>query len=64
MLIVHDFGNSLNPAIDRGQLEGGVMQGIGWMTMEEVLFNSEGRMLHRQPLDIQGARHLLSPGDI
>ncbi len=45
VLIVHDFGNSLNPDIDRGQIEGGVMQGIGWMTMEEVLFNSEGRML-------------------
>jgi xanthine dehydrogenase large subunit len=45
VLIVHDFGNSLNPAIDRGQMEGGVMQGIGWMTMEEVLFNSEGKML-------------------
>jgi xanthine dehydrogenase large subunit len=45
VLIVHDFGNSLNPDIDRGQLEGGVLQGIGWMTMEEVLFNSEGRML-------------------
>ncbi|MRR19131.1 xanthine dehydrogenase [bacterium] len=45
VLIVHDFGNSLNPDIDRGQLEGGVLQGIGWMTMEEVLFNSEGKML-------------------
>jgi xanthine dehydrogenase large subunit len=43
--IVHDFGNSLNPSIDMGQIEGGVMQGIGWMTMEEVLFNKEGRML-------------------
>ena len=45
VLIVHDFGNSLNPAIDRGQMEGGVMQGIGWMTIEEVLFSSEGKML-------------------
>ena len=45
VLIVHDFGNNINPDIDRGQLEGGVMQGIGWMTMEEVLFSSEGRML-------------------
>ncbi len=45
VLIVHDFGNSLNPDIDMGQMEGGVMQGIGWMTMEEVLFNSEGKML-------------------
>jgi xanthine dehydrogenase large subunit len=43
--IVHDFGNSLNPSIDMGQIEGGVMQGIGWMTMEEVLYNEEGRML-------------------
>ena len=43
--IVHDFGNSLNPSIDMGQIEGGVMQGIGWMTMEEVLFNAEGKML-------------------
>ncbi len=45
VLIVHDFGNSLNPDIDRGQMEGGVIQGIGWMTMEEILFNSEGKML-------------------
>ena len=43
--IVHDFGNSLNPSIDMGQIEGGVMQGIGWMTTEKVLFNKEGRML-------------------
>jgi len=45
VLIVHDFGNCMNPDIDRGQLEGGVMQGIGWMTMEEVIFNLEGKML-------------------
>jgi xanthine dehydrogenase large subunit len=43
--IVHDFGNSLNPIIDRGQIEGGLMQGIGWMTMEEVVYNDEGRLL-------------------
>ena len=45
VLVVHDFGNSLNPAIDMGQIEGGIMQGIGWVTMEEVLFNREGRIL-------------------
>ena len=45
VLIVHDFGNSINPAIDMGQMEGGVMQGIGWMTMEEVMFGKEGKML-------------------
>ncbi|HUW92089.1 MAG TPA: molybdopterin cofactor-binding domain-containing protein [Bacteroidales bacterium] len=45
VLIVHDFGNSLNPVIDLGQIEGGVMQGIGWMTIEEVIFNDAGRLL-------------------
>jgi len=42
--IVHDAGRSLNPLVDRGQLEGGLVQGIGWMTMEELLF-SDGRNL-------------------
>lgn len=45
VLIVHDFGNSLNPAIDKGQVEGGVMQGLGWVTMEEISYNNEGRLL-------------------
>jgi xanthine dehydrogenase large subunit len=43
--IVHDFGKSLNSLIDLGQLEGGVMQGIGWMTCEEVVYDDEGRLL-------------------
>jgi xanthine dehydrogenase large subunit len=42
--LVHDFGTSMNPAIDRGQIEGGVVQGIGWMTMEELVFDKEGRL--------------------
>jgi xanthine dehydrogenase large subunit len=45
VLIIHDFGNSLNPVIDKGQVDGGVMQGIGWMTMEEVAFDDTGRLL-------------------
>lgn len=45
VLIVHDFGNSINLVIDNGQIEGGVMQGIGWMTMEEVSFSDAGRLL-------------------
>ncbi len=42
---VHDFGDSLNPVIDRGQAEGAVIQGIGWMTIEEIIFNKDGKLL-------------------
>jgi xanthine dehydrogenase large subunit len=42
--VVHDFGASMNTDIDRGQIEGGVVQGIGWMTMEEVMYDKEGRL--------------------
>ncbi len=42
--IVHDFGASMNPSIDRGQIEGGLVQGIGWMTMEEIVFDQVGRL--------------------
>ncbi len=41
---VHDAGRSLNPIVDMGQLEGGLVQGIGWMTMEELVFR-DGRNL-------------------
>ena len=43
--VVHDFGTSINREIDLGQVEGGIVQGIGWMTMEEVIYNKEGRLL-------------------
>ncbi|MBC6991133.1 xanthine dehydrogenase molybdopterin binding subunit [Hymenobacter sp. BT491] len=42
--VVHDFGRSMNPNIDRGQIEGGIVQGIGWMTMEELLYDQTGRL--------------------
>jgi xanthine dehydrogenase large subunit len=42
--LVHDAGASMNPLVDRGQIEGGIVQGIGWMTMEEVLYDQEGRL--------------------
>ncbi|MCP5106038.1 MAG: molybdopterin-dependent oxidoreductase [bacterium] len=43
--IVHDAGTSLSPLIDRGQAEGGLLQGIGWVTMEELSYDDEGRLL-------------------
>ncbi|WP_299106987.1 molybdopterin cofactor-binding domain-containing protein [uncultured Tenacibaculum sp.] len=43
--IVHDFGKSMNIGIDVGQVEGALAQGIGWMTMEEIAYNDDGRLL-------------------
>jgi xanthine dehydrogenase large subunit len=43
--VVHDFGKSMNPAIDKTQAEGAIMQGIGWMTIEEVIYTKEGKLL-------------------
>lgn len=40
--VVHDVGTTMNPIIDKGQLEGGLVQGIGWMTMEEIVFDENG----------------------
>lgn len=45
VLVAHDFGNSFNPKIDLGQIEGGIVQGIGWMTLEELSFNADGKLL-------------------
>ena len=42
---VHDYGKSMNPDIDLGQTEGGIVQGIGWMTSEEVLYSKEGHLM-------------------
>jgi xanthine dehydrogenase large subunit len=43
--VVHDLGPSLAPHVDLGQAEGGIVQGIGWLTCEEVLYSPEGRLL-------------------
>lgn len=43
--LIHDFGKSMNEIVDLGQIEGGLVQGMGWMTMEELLYNEEGRLL-------------------
>ena len=42
---VHDFGKSMNEMVDKGQAEGGIVQGIGWMTMEEIAYNKKGVLL-------------------
>ncbi len=42
--LVHDVGDSLNPLIDIGQIEGGFVQGMGWLTMEELVWDSNGRL--------------------
>lgn len=47
--IIHDVGNSINSAIDIGQIEGGFIQGVGWLTTEELKWNADGRMLSDGP---------------
>lgn len=47
--ILHDVGHPLAPAIDVGQVEGGFVQGMGWLTCEEVLYSDEGRLLTPGP---------------
>ena len=45
--IVHDLGRSINPLVDRGQVEGGLAQGLGWMTLEDLQFNQQGRLMSK-----------------
>jgi len=47
--ILHDVGTSLNPAIDRGQIEGGFLQGVGWLTSEELHWNARGELQTHAP---------------
>jgi xanthine dehydrogenase large subunit len=47
--ILHDVGRSLNPAIDLGQIEGGFIQGMGWLTMEELWWDAQGRLRTHAP---------------
>ncbi|RCL59731.1 MAG: xanthine dehydrogenase molybdopterin binding subunit [Pseudomonas sp.] len=47
--ILHDVGASLNPAIDIGQVEGGFVQGLGWLTMEELVWNDKGKLMTNGP---------------
>lgn len=47
--ILHDVGDSLNPAIDIGQVEGAFVQGMGWLTMEELVWNAKGKLMTNGP---------------
>ena len=47
--ILHDVGKSLNPAIDKGQVEGAFVQGMGWLTTEELWWDNEGRLRTHAP---------------
>ena len=47
--IMHDVGRSLSPAIDMGQVEGGFVQGMGWLTTEELVWDKEGRLRTHAP---------------
>ena len=47
--LLHDVGESMNEGIDRGQIEGGFVQGLGWLTCEELRWNAQGRLLTDAP---------------
>ncbi len=47
--ILHDVGDSLVPTIDRGQVEGAFVQGLGWLTSEELVWSKDGRLLTHAP---------------
>ena len=47
--LLHDAGNSINPAIDLGQIEGAFIQGVGWLTTEELWWNEKGRLMTHAP---------------
>ncbi len=47
--ILHDVGESLNPALDIGQITGGFVQGMGWLTTEELFWNHQGKLMTHAP---------------
>ncbi len=47
--LLHDAGNSINPAIDKGQIEGAFIQGMGWLSTEELYWNNKGKLTTHAP---------------
>ncbi|MBB2497261.1 xanthine dehydrogenase molybdopterin binding subunit [Aquipseudomonas ullengensis] len=62
--ILHDVGASLNPAIDIGQVEGGFIQGVGWLTCEELVWDAKGRLLTSGPASYKIPTVADMPGDL
>src|SRR5260370_26237170 len=47
--ILHDVGESINAAVNQGQIEGGFVQGLGWLTVAELVWDEKGRLLTHSP---------------
>jgi xanthine dehydrogenase molybdopterin binding subunit/xanthine dehydrogenase small subunit len=62
--ILHDVGDSLNPGVDRGQIEGGFVQGMGWLTGEELLWDDKGRLLTHSASTYQIPAFSDAPADL
>ncbi len=61
--ILHDVGDSLNPRIDIGQVEGGFLQGLGWLTMEELVWNDTGKLMTSNPMSYKIPAMTDTPND-
>ena len=62
--ILHDAGNSINPAIDIGQIEGAFIQGMGWLTSEELRWNDQGQADDTRTVDLQDPDHQRLPATL
>ncbi len=62
--LLHDAGNSINPAVDIGQIEGAYIQGMGWLTTEELWWNQDGRLMTHAPSTYKIPAVNDCPGDL
>ncbi len=64
VMIVHDLGNSIDPAVDAGQIEGGLVQGMGWLTMEEFMVSENGSIITDNCSRYKVPDTMTSPDDV
>lgn len=62
--LLHDAGNSINPAVDIGQIEGAYIQGMGWLTTEELWWNDDGKLMTHAPSSYKIPAVNDCPGDL